>query len=225
MVPGLDRLKRKVWPRGWTGRARNGSLFLLGAGTKLLGGALSTASAIGLGAEIGVLGYGVYRRVRGSVIPQHAEETARAIARALDSGVEDGAEDFEGDKDAEEDAIKDTYRTISRKTRWRDRHVRMATKAMIAAKLKLGTLRLTEANELMVSKYVREWLMEQKDMRPSHAYAIYPTVVKMFFLEFGHEVKGRQIGASKLANRQRELAHTLWKPSMLSDSSECYSDK
>lgn len=78
------------------------------------------------------------------------------------------------------------------------------------AKSKFGTIERSEANELMVSKFIRDELKDD-NVRPSHIFAIYPAAVVQFFLEFQPEIDARRIQVSAAAKKkERAKARKYW---------------
>lgn len=73
------------------------------------------------------------------------------------------------------------------------------------AKAEFGPLRRTEANRLMVRKYLRD-TMREHGLRPSHISKHLDVVVRMVFIPSRAEIDAHRIGASFEAHmREREV--------------------
>jgi hypothetical protein len=78
------------------------------------------------------------------------------------------------------------------------------------AKAQFGTTERSEANELMVSKFIRDELKDDK-VRPSHILAIYPAATAQFFLEYQPEIDARRIQVAAAAKKkERAKARKYW---------------
>jgi len=78
-----------------------------------------------------------------------------------------------------------------------------AKRAASYAKAKLGLPKYSEANVLVVSRLVRDYLQEV-GMRPSHIAAVAPLAVSLTFIPTHADIEAKQVYASQAAVEARE---------------------
>jgi hypothetical protein len=86
---------------------------------------------------------------------------------------------------------------------------RFQAKVIVAAKAEFGLLRRTEANRLMVRKYMRD-RMRDHGMRPSHVNQHLDVSVAIFFVPSKHDLMAHQLGASRVVAERDNALHTSW---------------
>jgi len=81
--------------------------------------------------------------------------------------------------------------------------------AIGAAKAEFGMLKRTEANRLMVRKYLKAW-MERTDLRKSHMYLHLDFCTNCSFVPTAADIEAHQIGATRAALTAQSKLHTWW---------------
>lgn len=233
--------------RGTTGERVENAAFLASAATAAtFTGAVGSAAVAVCAVHGGSRVTRWFIRLRRRVVPRSAQRMAAAIKIALGDGGEitiDGVPQANGPggavigvagalddivEDARDEAnLVAAVAALSPRTAASPRaraRLRLTVKAVRAAKIKYGSRPRTKANEEMVSDYVREWLQNRTDIRPTDIVAAYPQVVRAYFLEWDEEIAARHLDASSVAEHQREQARIDWRPSMSRGSTAGYSE-
>jgi hypothetical protein len=82
-------------------------------------------------------------------------------------------------------------------------------KVIKVAKAEFGYLKRSEANRLMVRKYMRD-LMRDRGMRPSHIAHHVDICVAIFFIPSRVDMEAHQIGAARDAHERNSVMITAW---------------
>jgi hypothetical protein len=77
------------------------------------------------------------------------------------------------------------------------------------AKGEFGLLRRTRANQLMVQKFMRDYMREH-GVRPSHIGLHLPMCVACFFIPSKQEIEAHQYGVSYIAYERDWMVRDLW---------------
>jgi len=80
---------------------------------------------------------------------------------------------------------------------------RVVREAAASVRAKVGVVKRTAANELMVGRQVSQWLTEKK-VRDTHRLAITPYAIELCFLPTKYEVEARDLAATKTWCDRRE---------------------
>lgn len=93
-------------------------------------------------------------------------------------------------------------------------HPKMKRKNFLArlvrlAKSEFGLIPRTQANKLMVRKFLRDHMREKK-MRPSHIVQHLDVSVACFFIPSEQEIIAHQLGAAREAHNRDGLINSLW---------------
>jgi hypothetical protein len=86
---------------------------------------------------------------------------------------------------------------------------RFQAKVVLAAKAEFGLLQRSNANRLMVRKFMRD-LMRDHKMRPSHIHENIEICVAMFFIPTKHDINAYKVGATLEAITRDNDVHTWW---------------
>lgn len=98
---------------------------------------------------------------------------------------------------------------------------RIVREAAAAAKVKFGLPKATEANLLVVSKYIRDWL-DDHGVRPTHIEGITPHAVALVFIPTRADIEMKEMLAAPVAVAQQRLyeatyfsdsPRSWWRPS------------
>jgi hypothetical protein len=134
--------------------------------------------------------------------------------------VVDSGADAENDREEEDDGffgdlfaeqLSQEFEELGARLRIPARRARWVVKAATMAKVKFGILSLTEANELMVSDYIRK-LMVEHGVRPSHIVQLYPLAVALAFNPSSSEIAYSRLKASAESSIGRLLVGGPWRP-------------
>lgn len=82
-------------------------------------------------------------------------------------------------------------------------------KVIKIAKAEFGYLKRSEANRLMVRKYMRD-VMRDRGMRPSHIAHHVDMCVAIFFIPSRMDMEAHQIGATRDAHQRDVVMKTAW---------------
>lgn len=86
---------------------------------------------------------------------------------------------------------------------------RFQGKVVAIAKAEFGHLQRTEANRLMVRKFMRDF-MRERGMRPTHIAQHLDVSVACFFIPSDQDILAHQVGATREAHTRDGLINTLW---------------
>lgn len=86
---------------------------------------------------------------------------------------------------------------------------RFQGKVVAIAKAEFGYLQRTEANRLMVRKFMRDF-MRDRGMRPTHIAHHLDVSVACFFIPSDQDLLAHQVGASREALTRNRVINTLW---------------
>lgn len=86
---------------------------------------------------------------------------------------------------------------------------RFQAKVVLAAKAEFGLLQRSNANRLMVRKFMRD-LMRDHKMRPSHIHENIEICVALFFIPSKYDISAYKVGASLEAITRDNDVHTWW---------------
>lgn len=149
------------------------------------------------------------------IIPDRDEALLGGLREVVDSGV-----DAENDREEEDDGffgdlfaeqLSPEFERLGERLRMPARRARWVVKAATMAKVKFGMLSLSEANELMVSDYIRK-LMVEHGVRPSHIVQLYPLAVALAFNPSSSEIAYSRLKASAESSIGRLLVGGPWQP-------------
>jgi hypothetical protein len=87
-------------------------------------------------------------------------------------------------------------------------------KLIMMAKTEFGHLKRTEANRLMVRKFMRDQ-MRERGLRPSHIVAHLDISVACFFVASQQEIAAHQVGATFEAQRREGDVTSFWESALL----------
>lgn len=170
-------------------------------------------------AAIALCAYEAAKRLRRRkfdyTIPDRDEALLGGMREVVDSGIdaendrEEEDDGFFGDLFAEE--LSSEFERLGERLSMPARRARWVVKAATMAKVKFGMLSLTEANELMVSDYIRK-LMVEHGVRPSHIVQLYPLAVALAFNPSSSEIAYSRLKASAECSIGRLLVSGPWKP-------------
>lgn len=91
----------------------------------------------------------------------------------------------------------------ARKREWSKSRNSITAELIWEVKYKFGSIPRNEANVLMVSKYVRDYLRE-RGVRPQDACAIYPFVVECSFIKYKFEIDAERMAVTRAAEYKKE---------------------
>nr|QDH91117.1 MAG: hypothetical protein H4Rhizo441558_000001 [Riboviria sp.] len=128
--------------------------------------------------------------MKGSEVPLEVEEHVADVMANIDD-----TKFTEGEEDSEFGAV--------------GKPGRFQAKLIKLAKSEFGLLKRTEANRLMVRKFLRDH-MKDHGMRPSHIAEHLDVSVAIFFIPCRQDVRAHQVGASNVALTMEELILTHW---------------
>lgn len=150
-------------------------------------------------------------------VPDRDEALLGGLRELVDDGVD-------ADNDHNDDLAEDgffgnlfdeqlpvAFEQLGERLRMPARRARWVVKAATMAKVKFGLLQQTEANELMVSDYIRK-LMVEHGVRPSHIVQLYPLAVALAFMPSRSEVEYSRLKASAQNTVARLLHDGPWRP-------------
>jgi hypothetical protein len=86
---------------------------------------------------------------------------------------------------------------------------RFQAKVVSIAKAEFGYLNRTQANRLMVRKFMRDF-MRERGMRPTHIAQHLDVSVACFFIPSDQDMIAHQLGASREAISRDRVINTLW---------------
>jgi hypothetical protein len=86
---------------------------------------------------------------------------------------------------------------------------RFQAKVVSIAKAEFGYLNRTQANRLMVRKFMRDF-MRERGMRPTHIAQHLDVSVACFFIPSDQDMIAYQLGASREAISRDRVINTLW---------------
>jgi hypothetical protein len=86
---------------------------------------------------------------------------------------------------------------------------RFQARLVCVAKAEFGLLPRSQANKLMVRKFLRDY-MRERGMRPTHIVQHLDVSVALVFIPSEQDVIAHQLGASKAALDRDRLINTLW---------------
>jgi len=86
---------------------------------------------------------------------------------------------------------------------------RFQAKLVKLAKSEFGLLKRTEANRLMVRKFLRDH-MQDHGMRPTHIAEYLDVSVAIFFIPCRQDLIAHQVGSSMAAQSMNEMIQTQW---------------
>lgn len=86
---------------------------------------------------------------------------------------------------------------------------RFQGKVVSIAKAEFGYLQRTEANRLMVRKFMRDF-MRERGMRPTHVAQHLDVSVACFFIPSDQDMLAHQVGATRDALTRNGMINTLW---------------
>lgn len=132
-----------------------------------------------------------YRPSRLGAIPASVEKHVVNVLANVDDG------DFS--REEEDDAF---YRVDMKRSRFQARVV-------CIAKAEFGLLPRSQANKLMVRKYLRDYMREH-GMRSTHIAQHLDVCVALVFIPSEQDIIAHQLGASKAAHDRDGLINTLW---------------
>jgi len=151
------------------------------------------------------------------VVPDRDEDLLGGLRDIVDSGAD-------ADNDREEDVqdggffgnmfdeqLSEEFEGLGSRLHMPARRARWVVKAATMAKVKFGALSQTEANELMVSDYIRK-LMAEHGVRPSHIVQLYPLAVALAFCPSASEVAYSRLKASAQNTVAKLLQAGPWEP-------------
>lgn len=86
---------------------------------------------------------------------------------------------------------------------------RFQAKLIAIAKAEFGLLARTQANRLMVRKFLRDH-MRERGMRPTHIAQHLDVSVACFFIPSSQDIVAHQLGASREALTREGIINTAW---------------
>lgn len=151
------------------------------------------------------------------IVPSRDEELLGGLRELVDAG--DDADNDANDDVGEDgffgnmfdEQLPEEYEDLGVRLRMPARRARWVVKAATMAKVKFGVLQQTEANELMVSDYVRK-LMVEHGVRPSHIVQLYPLAVALALMPSQSEVMYSKLRGSGQNTIAKLLESGPWEP-------------
>jgi len=126
-------------------------------------------------------------------IPLNVESLAAKIVATIDAPTDEGEDCLDGETGKVRPERKASYISV----------------CASMARVEFGGMKRTEANKMMVHKYIRD-VMRDHGVRPSHIALLLPQAVEFAFVENAGEIIARQMRASDAVQTRSEVSSVGW---------------